>query len=295
MGFVKVQKDRAYYKRYQVKYRRRREGRTDYYARRRLVTQDKNKYNSPKYRFVVRISNTRVLCQIIYSKIAGDFVTCQAQSTELKRYGIKVGFANYAAAYATGLLLARRHLTNLKLADKYVGKAEPDGNLFIVEEIADAPRPFYALLDVGLARTTTGAKVFAALKGACDGGIEIPHNEKRLVGYSAEEKKLDPAVLKKYIFGGHVADYMRSLEKNQEKYNRQFGLYIKQGVKPDDIEGVYKSAHAAIRKDPTFQKKEKTFKGPQKRWTRKAMTYSQRKERIKQKIESWNKRQQKAK
>ena len=35
----------------QVKFRRRREGKTDYFARKRLVVQDKNKYNTPKYRY----------------------------------------------------------------------------------------------------------------------------------------------------------------------------------------------------------------------------------------------------
>ncbi len=40
MGFVKVQKNKAYYKRLQTKYRRRREGKTDYYARRKMVAQD---------------------------------------------------------------------------------------------------------------------------------------------------------------------------------------------------------------------------------------------------------------
>jgi len=57
MGYVKVLKTSAYHKRFQVKYRRRREGKTDYQARRRLVIQDKNKYNLPKYRLVVRMTN----------------------------------------------------------------------------------------------------------------------------------------------------------------------------------------------------------------------------------------------
>jgi hypothetical protein len=43
MGHVKVIKSGAYYSRYQVKYRRRREGKTDYRARLRLTAQDKNK------------------------------------------------------------------------------------------------------------------------------------------------------------------------------------------------------------------------------------------------------------
>uniref|UniRef100_A0A9J7XKT8 Ribosomal protein L5a n=1 Tax=Cyprinus carpio carpio TaxID=630221 RepID=A0A9J7XKT8_CYPCA len=63
MGFVKVVKNKAYFKRYQVKFRRRREGKTDYFARKRLVIQDKNKYNTPKYRIIVRLSNRDIVCQ----------------------------------------------------------------------------------------------------------------------------------------------------------------------------------------------------------------------------------------
>lgn len=43
MGYVKVVKSSSYFSRYQVKYRRRRQGKTDYRARLRLCTQDKNK------------------------------------------------------------------------------------------------------------------------------------------------------------------------------------------------------------------------------------------------------------
>ncbi|KAJ2810818.1 60S ribosomal protein L5, partial [Coemansia sp. 'formosensis'] len=105
--FVKLQKNKAYFKRYQVKYRRRREGKTDYYARKRLITQAKNKYNSPKYRLVVRFTNTDIICQIVYAKIQGDIVLASAYAHELPRYGVKVGLTNWAAAYATGLLVAR--------------------------------------------------------------------------------------------------------------------------------------------------------------------------------------------
>ncbi len=69
MAFVKVLKNKAYSKRYQTKWRRRREGKTDYQARRRLVVQEKNKYDSKKYRFVVRRTNKRIICQIIYATI----------------------------------------------------------------------------------------------------------------------------------------------------------------------------------------------------------------------------------
>lgn len=63
-GFVKNVKNKQYFKRFQVKFKRRREGKTDYYARKRLVVQDKNKYATPKYRLIVRFSNTNITCQV---------------------------------------------------------------------------------------------------------------------------------------------------------------------------------------------------------------------------------------
>ncbi|KAL9037386.1 MAG: hypothetical protein Q9180_003745, partial [Flavoplaca navasiana] len=52
-------------------YKRRRQGKTDYYARKRLITQAKNKYNAPKYRLVVRFTNRDIICQIVTSEITG--------------------------------------------------------------------------------------------------------------------------------------------------------------------------------------------------------------------------------
>ena len=75
----------------QVKYRRRRQGKTDYRARLRLVRQDKNKYNTNKYRLVVRFSNKNITCQIVYSTIQGDVVMAAAYAHELPQYGLKVG------------------------------------------------------------------------------------------------------------------------------------------------------------------------------------------------------------
>merc|ERR1712107_633595 len=95
----------------------------DYFARKRLVVQDKNKYNTPKYRMIVRSSNTDVTCQIAYARLEGDIVICAAYSHELPRYGVKVGLTNYAASYCTGLLLARRILQKFKLDS--VSRATP--------------------------------------------------------------------------------------------------------------------------------------------------------------------------
>jgi len=128
-----------------------------------------------------------------------------------------------------------------------------NGELYNVEAAEEGPRPFKALLDVGLARTTSGAKVFGALKGAADGGIDVPHNDHRFPGSKREggEWTTDPAVHRKYIFGLHVSDYMKHLqEDDEESFNRQFKRYIDAGIKPTDFENLYKKAHAAIRADP---------------------------------------------
>merc|ERR1711881_97638 len=94
MPFTKLQKNSAYYSRYQTKYKRRRVGKTDYYARKRLITQAKNKYNAPKYRLVVRFTNRDIVMQIVTSEITGDKVFCAAYSHELRAYGIEHGLTS---------------------------------------------------------------------------------------------------------------------------------------------------------------------------------------------------------
>merc|ERR1712013_851532 len=195
------------------------------------VVQDKNKYNTPKYRMIVRFSNTDVCCQIAYARLEGDIVICAAYSHELPRYGVKVGLTNYAAAYCTGLLLARRILKKFSLDSVYEGNTNIDGDMYCVEDNDDGP-------------------------GAVDGGLDIPPSEKRFPGYDSEAKSLNADVHRAHIFGQHVADYMRNLsEEDEEAYKKQFSRYIKLGVTPDSIEGMYTKAHAAIRADPSSKAK----------------------------------------
>uniref|UniRef100_A0A5F4VZ01 Large ribosomal subunit protein uL18 n=1 Tax=Callithrix jacchus TaxID=9483 RepID=A0A5F4VZ01_CALJA len=106
MGLLKVVKNNPYFKGYQVKFRRRREGKTDYYAQKRLVTQDKNKYNTPKYRMIVHVTNRDIICQIAYARIEGNMIISAVYAHEPPKYGVKVGLTNYPVVYCTGLLLA---------------------------------------------------------------------------------------------------------------------------------------------------------------------------------------------
>lgn len=296
MPFTKEVKNNAYYSRFQTKYKRRRQGKTDYYARKRLITQHKAKYGAPKYRLVVRFTNRDIICQIVTSEIVGDKVFCAAYSHELKRYGIKHGLTNWAAAYATGLLLARRTLKKLGLDDTFAGVEEADGEYKLTEaaegEDGEERRPFKAHLDVGLHKTSTGARVFGAMKGASDGGLYIPHSENRFPGYDPEAKALDAEVLRKYIFGGHVAEYMETLaDDDEERYKSQFQQYIDDGVEADGLEEIYTEAHAKIREDPNLPDPEAGNRKSADHWKAESKKYrltkidrEQRRENVKAKI-----------
>lgn len=238
-------------------FRRRREGRTDYRQRHNMIRHNKSNYGEVKSRFVVRLTNQKVICQIVQAYKVGDKVVCSADSTELKRYGISFGLKNYAAAYATGFLCARKMLHQLGLSETFRGKEELDGAEYLEEKNEEGPQPFTCYLDLGLSRATRGAKVFSAMKGACDGGLYIPHSPSKFVGYDPESEELDAEVLREHIFGGHVAEYMRALEeRDEEKYKKHFSQYLSAGVTADTIESKYAEALAAIRAS-TFEKAER--------------------------------------
>jgi large subunit ribosomal protein L5e len=298
MGFVKVVKTKAYFKRFQVKFKRRRQCKTDYVARLAMIQQDKNKYKTPKYRFVVRITNKDIITQVFSSDLTHDVCLASAYAHELRRYGITLGLTNYAAAYCTGLLLARRVNTKYGLAEEYEGNTTIDGADFNVEAGPERA-PFKALLDIGLTRTTTGARIFGCLKGACDGGIDVPHKDRRFPGSKREEGEWvsDPETHRKYIFGGHVAEYMTKLQgDDEEAYGRQFKRFVEAGIGGDDLEGLYTEAHKKIRANPNLKREplEKGYfhtretpapKEPEKkRWRRAAISLQERKARIRVKL-----------
>jgi large subunit ribosomal protein L5e len=274
MAFVKVQKNKAFFKRFQCQKRRRRQGKTDYQARRTMVRQDRNKYNARKYRLIVRFTNRKCICQLAYASIIGDKVIVQATSAELGTYGIPCGHTNYAAAYATGLLIARRTLKHFGLDETFKGKAEVNGEDYHVEEEEGEQRPFKAILDVGLTRTTSGARIWGALKGAVDGGLHVPHNNKKFPGFTAaEEKGADPQydaeAHKDRIFGNHVKEYMEMLsEEDPTKYEAHFAKFIAAGIDADKVEEMYTEAHKKIRANPAFTAKKKSGVT----WTRKGNT-----------------------
>jgi len=192
----------------------------------------------------------------------GDRTIAQATSTELENYGCPVGYTNYAACYATGLLIARRCLTTVGMADAIKGVEECTAEEFHVEEEDNERRPFKACFDVGLTRTISGSRIFGVLKGAVDGGLHVPHSVKNFPGYKEPEEKgmdyeYDHAAHLERILGAHVQEYMEMLqEEDPEKYKVQFAKYIENDIEPDGLEELYKSTHAQIRENPVYKKKE---------------------------------------
>ncbi len=63
-------------------------------------------------------------------------------------------------------------------------------------------------------------------QGALDGGLNVPHSEKRFVGYDSEAKELDAETLHKFIYGGHVADYMNEMQVPPEHKPTSGGLSV---------------------------------------------------------------------
>lgn len=134
------------------------------------------------------------------------------------------------------VFLFQQLLKKFKLDSIYQGCTEVTGGVFNVEDVDGAPGAFRANLDVGLARTTTGARIFGAMKGAVDGGIDVPHSTKRFPGYDSESKEFNAEVHRKHIMGTHVADYMRQLmDDDEEAFKKQFSQFIKHGIVADGV------------------------------------------------------------
>ena len=129
--------------RYRVPFRRRREGRTDYRHRAALI-------RGGYVRLVVRKSNRHLRVQFIEYTDKGDKVLATAVSKELQELGWTASGKSTPGAYLTGLLAGKRAM------EKKIDEA---------------------VLDIGLREPTKGATVFAALKGALDAGMQIPHSE----------------------------------------------------------------------------------------------------------------------
>lgn len=196
---------------YKVRFRRRRQAKTDFYQRKAFIV-------SRKKRLVVRRSNKHIRAQIIEAHMNGDSVLVAVDSGELTRFGWKANCSNTPAAYLVGLLLGGKALTNG------------------IKEV---------VLDIGLYQPSKGARVFAVLNGALDAGLHIPHNEivlpkgERLAGEHIashyDRLNLEEMEFKKHEFSRYASLNIspKNIVKHFEEVKNKIINYNEEGIDPN--------------------------------------------------------------
>ncbi|MBN1792333.1 50S ribosomal protein L18 [Candidatus Woesearchaeota archaeon] len=175
-----------------VAYRRKREGRTNY--KKRLVY-----LKSRKPRLVIRKTNKQLILQITEYQPDGDKVLCAVTSKSLSKYGWKYSYNNLPACYLAGVLLAKKAKT-VKVSE--------------------------SITDLGFQTNAAGSRVFAAIKGAIDGGLNVPADEE---SFPSEDR----------LKGAHISSYFGSTEDKIQfsKYKTDKADASKMS---DDVEAVKK-------------------------------------------------------
>lgn len=188
---------------YKVPYRRRREGKTNYYKRYRMIKSGR------LLRAVVRKTNTQIIVQIVKFSINGDETIVGVSSKSLRRYGWLGDLNNTPAAYLTGLLA---------------------GVLAVKKNIKEV------IPDIGLHKASKGARVFAAMKGLLDAGVQIPVSEEILPPQDRIE-------------GQHIAEYAEKIySESEDLFKKYFGEYIKRGLDPRNLPQHFREIREKILK-----------------------------------------------
>ena len=129
-----------------VLYRRRREGKTDYSKRLKLLI-------ARKPRLTVRLTNRKIIAQLIEFNPQGDKILVAVDSLALKEQGWNHSFRNLPAAYLTGLLIGK------KVLEKKISEA---------------------ILDSGFKSVLKKGVLTSFLKGVIDAGVNIPHGDDKI-------------------------------------------------------------------------------------------------------------------
>jgi large subunit ribosomal protein L18 len=183
---------------YKKQPRRRRAGKTDYKKRLAML-------KSRQPRLVVRVANRHITAQIIDYSENGDRVLASAVSKDLAKFGWKYSTSSIPAAYLTGLLCAKKAKSGQK-----------------------------AVFDMGMREPLRGTNTYSALKGAVDGGVQIPCDE----GVFPPEERVN---------GTHIANYASLLKKGDEAaFKKQFSKYIKDKLDPTKMPGEFEKVKKGI-------------------------------------------------
>ena len=133
-------------KTYTMPCRRKRQGRTNYKKRLKILM-------SNKFRFVVRKSSKNLQASIVAYDTKGDNVLFTVNSKALSKLGWKGNAGNLPSAYLIGMLVGK------KAIEKGINEA---------------------VLDLGFGTSAKGSRLYAALAGAIDAGLKIPFSSEVL-------------------------------------------------------------------------------------------------------------------
>ncbi|MEM0037707.1 MAG: 50S ribosomal protein L18 [Zestosphaera sp.] len=187
---------------YRVPRRRRREGKTDYYRRYRIIK------SGQRVRAIVRKTNTQIIVQVVEFSPNGDHTIVGVSSKSLRKHGWLGDLNNTSAAYLTGLLV---------------------GLLAVRRGVS------YAVPDIGLHKATKGARVFAAIMGLRDAGVEVPVADEVLPSTERVE-------------GVHVAKYAEQLfNQGEELFRARFAKYLSRGLDPRSLPDHFKEVSDRIK------------------------------------------------
>lgn len=170
-----------------VMFRRSRGGRTDYRYRLKLLL-------GKLPRLVVRKSNKHFRLQIAEYTPTGDVILAQASTQALEKAGWKASTGSTPSAYLCGMLLAKKALQkNVK----------------------------ECILDIGLNVSVKGSSLYAAVKGAVDGGLKVRCGTDV---FPSQER----------IRGEHIAAYAKKL-KQEGSYEKVFSGVAKKGLDAEKL------------------------------------------------------------
>lgn len=149
--------------------------------------------STQRIRAVVRKTNNYILVQIVEFAPRGDLTRVAIHSRALSRFGWRGDYNNTSAAYLTGLI------AGLKAVKLGIVKAIPD---------------------IGLHRPVKSCRVFAAIRGLREAGVEIP--------VSSDIIPSDDR-----IRGEHIAKYAESVAtESEDKFKKLFSKYLERGLDP---------------------------------------------------------------
>jgi len=182
---------------YTVLVRRKRQNKTNYKKRLSYL-------KSGLTRLVVRPTSKNVLLSLVNYADEGDKVICSVDVSLLKKIGWKHHGGNFPSAYLLGLMVAKKKTDS------------------VTDEV---------IVDFGLCHVAPKSRLFAAVKGAIDGGLNVIVDSESL---PSEER----------IKGSAIESYAKTIDK--KGYDKQFSKIIKNGTKPEHIVSDFESVKKKI-------------------------------------------------